>query len=843
MSGRSVGGVRGSQGPAIHKFGGASLADAVAMRHALALVRGMKPPVVVVVSALAGVTDALLALARSAVAGRKAEADAVVAELRARHLSMARTLASSQTAAAPLTKSIGALFDELEAIAHSLLALGELTPRTTDYILSRGELLSAQVFATGLAWRGRRARLVNALEIVKTDGRFGSAFPELELTGRAARAVLRPLLSSGFTPVVPGYIGAAPDGQITTMGRGGSDLTATTLARALRAREVHLWKDVPGFLTADPKVVADARVLSQLNAREAAELAYYGAKVLHPRALIPTFGRAIRVQVRPVADPASVGTEISSRRTFLRHPVKALSAIGDQALVTVTGNGMFGVVGIAARTFGALQREGVSASMISQASSEHSICLCVPADAAERAKTALVGEFHDEIRRRDIDGVTVRSGVASLAVVGLGMAGSPGIAARIFTALASGGVNVIAIAQGSTEHNISVVIDETHIAAAQRLVHTAFQLSKVGGGATVHADRADVVILGFGSIGRELAQMIPRARRDSVSLRIVGVIDRSGFVFDAGGISARRLARMARSKRDGTSLSRQPGGRVGTALDALHDIARNALSHPIFVDATADDTGPVLHRALSAGMDLVLANKRPLTGPIQQADALTELAAAQGRRILHETTVGAGLPVIDTYYKLVDSGDRIVRIEGCPSGTLGFLFGEMGRGRRFSDALREAMQRGYTEPDPRDDLSGMDVARKALILGRLMGYRGGIEDVQTESLTPPELSRLPLKAFMRRVTELDAYWRDRVNQARDQGGVLRYRCAATRQRVRVGLTVVSTSDPSATLSGTDNQFAFTTERYKTTPLVISGPGAGPAVTAAGVLNDVLRLAL
>lgn len=279
------------------------------MRGALVLVRGMKPPVVVVVSALAGVTDSLLALARSAVAGRKAEADALVAELRQRHLSMARTLVSSQSAAAALARSIGTQFDELEAIAHSLLALGELTPRTTDDILSRGEMLSAQVFAAALARRGRRPRLVDALEVIKTDGQFGSAFPDLELTDRAARAVLGPLLSSGFTPVVPGYIGAAPDGQVTTMGRGGSDLTATTLARALRAREVHLWKDVPGFLTADPKVVADARVLSQLNAREAAELAYYGAKVLHPRALIPTFGRAIRVQVRPVADPASVGAE------------------------------------------------------------------------------------------------------------------------------------------------------------------------------------------------------------------------------------------------------------------------------------------------------------------------------------------------------------------------------------------------------------------------------------------------------------------------------------------------------------------------------------------------------
>jgi bifunctional aspartokinase / homoserine dehydrogenase 1 len=830
--------------PEIHKFGGASLADSAAMRHAASLVRSVAAPVVVVVSAMAGVTDALLSVARKAAGGDKAASDSLIADLRQRHLAAASGLKTARKASDGLARSIESHFAELEEITHGLLVLRELTPRTSDYIVSRGEILSSEMFAAALASRGGMVHCVSALDVVKTDGHFGSAFPDLGATDRAARAALRPLLSAGTTPVVPGFIGETPGGQVATMGRGGSDLTAVTLARALKARDVHLWKDVPGFLTADPKVVADARVLSQLNAREAAELAYYGAKVLHPRALIPTFGRAIRVFVRPFADPSSAGTEISTRRTLLRHPVKALSAIGGQALVTVTGNGMFGVPGIAARTFGSLQREGVSASMISQASSEHSICLCVPADAAERARAALAGEFLEEIRRRDIDGVRLRAGVASLAVVGLGMAGSPGVAARVFSALAAGGVNVIAIAQGSTEHNISVVIDETQTAAAQRLVHTAFQLSKIGGGAVVHADRADVIIFGFGTIGRELAQIIPRARRgDGVALRIVGVIDRSGFVFDANGLSPRHIARMAREKIGEAPLARQPGGRAATTLEALHAISRNALSHPIFVDATADDSAAVLRKALAAGMDLVLANKRPLAGPIDEADALTELAAAQGRRILHETTVGAGLPVIDTFYKLVDSGDRILRIEGCPSGTLGFLFGEMGRGRRFSDALREAMQRGYTEPDPREDLSGMDVARKGLILGRLLGYRGELTDVETESLTPPESSRLPLAAFLERLEELDGYWRDRVAQARQRGGVLRYRSVATRQHVRVGLTVVDTASSSGSLRGTDNQFAFTTERYKKSPLVISGPGAGPAVTAAGVLNDVLRLAL
>jgi aspartokinase/homoserine dehydrogenase 1 len=829
--------------PEIHKFGGASLADADAVIHALSIVRNVSPgPPVIVVSAMAGVTDALLAVARKAAAGAKAEIDTLIRGLRKRHVEAARLLVRPHRKAKYVTEIIEDHFRELEEIAHGLLILRELTPRTSDYIVARGELLSALLFTAALESNGRQARNVNALEVIKTDGVYEGAFPDLPRTDGEARAVLRPLLYAGITPVVPGFIGATPDGQIATMGRGGSDLTAVTLGRALRAREVYLWKDVPGFLTADPKVVADARVLSQLNSREAAELAYYGAKVLHPRALIPTFGRAVRVYVRPFADPSSKGTEISSRRTLRRHPVKALSAIGGQALVNVTGNGMFGVPGIAARTFTALRREGISVSMISQASSEHSICLCVPGDSAARARAALEREFDDEIRRRDIDGIDSRLNVASLAIVGLGMAGMPGVAARVFGALASGSVNIIAIAQGSTEHNISVVIDEMHAAVAQRLVHTAFQLSKTGGGAVVHPDRVDIIILGFGSIGRELAMMIPRTRQGSAALRIVGIIDRSGFVFDADGISGRRIARLAEDKRKGTPLARHPGGQAASVEEAVNHFARHAFSHPIFVDVTADDTAPLLRKALSAGMDLVLANKRPLAGTRETAEALTEMAAAQGRRILHETTVGAGLPVIDTYYKLADSGDRVTRIEGCPSGTLGFLFGELGRGRKFSAALREAVARGYTEPDPREDLSGMDVARKALILGRLLGYRGELSDVEVESLVPREFASVSVPDFLKRLEELDSQWQERVAQAQERGGVLRYRCMASRRRLRVGLTVVNSSSPSGSLSGTDNQFAFTTQRYKASPLVISGPGAGPAVTAAGVLNDVLRLA-
>ena len=811
--------------PEVHKFGGASLATAEAMAHAVSIVLAHRPgPMVVVVSALAGVTDALLDIAAS-------RGD--VRGLRRKHLGVARALFTGARRK-DLIRFVDEAFDDLKVPR-------KLTPGTTDDILARGEQLSARLFAAALEQAGCPVEYVSAVDLIITDNTFGQASADLAGTERAVRKTLGRLLARGVVTVVPGFIGATPDGQITTLGRGGSDLTAMLLARALRAREVSLWKDVPGVLTADPRVVPDAHVVPQLHVREAAELAYYGAKVLHPRALIPLGKRNIAVRIRPFANPGSKGTEISQRRTLRAYPVKAISAIPEQALLTVTGNGMLGVPGIAARTFEAVHRAGVSVSLISQASSEHSICFSVPSGSAARARKSLRETFRREIDRGEIDGVEVQAGVAAIAIVGLGMAATPGIAARVFSALADAGINVVAIAQGSSELNLSVVVDGRHGGAAQRAVHAAFQLNKIDGGAVVGGPRSsvvdprrtDVVLLGLGQIGRSLAAMIATTKRDGVALRVVGVIDRSGYVFDAAGLSARRLATLSAAKKRGAPLATV--GQDGTAAEAIAFMARHALANPVLVDVTADDTAEILVAAFAAGMHAVLANKRPLTGRKRVYDEIRKAGAR------FEATVGAGLPIIDTFDKLIESGDRVSRIEACSSGTLGYLFGELGRGRRFSEALRGAIAKGYTEPDPRDDLSGTDVARKALILGRLLGFAGELDDIEVESLVPREARGIPLKDFLKRLEEWDAAWQARVEAARARGGVLRYRCVATRRRISVGLVVVDASSPMASLNGTDNQFIFTTTRYKTNPLVITGPGAGPAVTAGGIVNDVLRL--
>ena len=825
----------------LFKFGGASLADAAAVQHAIGIiVEPRQARLVTVVSALAGVTDSLLSLANAALAGDQRDVDAQMAVVHKLHRDVAVAIVAGVRARQALLKEIESAFADLRTLLHGVSSLRELTPRTRDFIVARGEQLSARLVVAGLQSRGVRAEYVDAPEMILTDGKFGGAFPDLPATDRAVRARLLPMLKRKLLPVIPGFIGASPDGAVVTLGRGGSDLSATVIGRALRAERITLWKDVPGLMTTDPRLVPTARIIPQLNVREAAELAYYGAKVLQPRALIPLARMRIPVFVRPFATPEAPGTEISMRRTLTRYPVKALSVIRGQALVTVTGNGMLGVPGISARTFAALHAAQINVAMISQASSEHSICLCVPAERATDARAALEQTFAVELSRHELEGVDVQLAMAMLAVVGLGMAGTPGIAARMFRALSDHGVNIVAIAQGSSELNISVVIAAADAETAARAVHEEFQMDKIGGGGIRQTDRMDVVILGFGLIGRELVRMLPRVRT-RVRPNIVALIDRSGYVFAPQGIPARQLAALADKKSDGRSLAHLEGGHAATANEAIAHIAKHALVHPVVADLTATETVPALRIALQAGMDIVLANKRPLSAPLHEVEALQSLARKHGRRILHETTVGAGLPVMDSYAKLVETGDKVLRIEGCTSGTLGFLLTGIGRGQPFSVTLRKAMSLGYTEPDPRDDLSGMDVARKALILARLLGFKGELTDVSVESLVPVASRRLPLATFLARLDQLDASWTERHAAAQKQERVLRYVLLATPRRVKVGLRAVPLSHPLAGLRGTDNQIVFTTRRYREHPLVITGPGAGPAVTAAGVLNDLLQL--
>lgn len=810
----------------VWKFGGASVADGRAIQKAAEQIAAHRGPLVVVVSALAGVTDLLLEATPQA-------ADA----FRRKHRQAARAVLGSGPVLRRLLAQIDASAREYRDISAATRVLGHLSPRVQDTLVARGEQLSATLLTAAITRARRTAAYVSALDVVRTDEVHGGAAPLLEETGTQARKVLRPILATGAVAVVPGFIGRAPDGSLTTLGRGGTDLTATLLARSLRARHVVLWKDVPGILTADPRLVPDARVIPQLHHREAAEVAHYGAKVLHPRALIPIAGTRITLRVRSFIDPALPGTEVSARQSLKAYPVKALAILPAQAVITVAGKGMVGVHGIAARTFAAVDAAGLSVSTIFQASSESSIGFTVPEDQSARAVAGVRQGLRHELTHGLIDGVTARTQMAVIAVVGEGMVGTPGISARVFTALSAGGINVVAIAQGSSERNISFVVGSADAAEAARRVHAAFQLSKIGGGRPLSKPHTDVVLLGFGRVGRALSDQIAAANAER-DVRIVGLLDRSGYVFDARGLSRPRLLRLARAKDAGALLATL-GGHKATATDALALMAGHAVSRPVVVDVTSDETGALLHAAVGQGFDVVMANKKPLSGSWEGYSRLLESSITTGRRIRYEATVGAGLPIIDTYRKLAETGDRVLRIDGCVSGTLMYVLSEVSAGRPFSQAVREAVDRGYAEPDPRDDLSGRDAARKGLILGRMMGYRGAAPSA--DDLVPPSYRGLSLKEFLARLPELDEPWQKRTASETAHGRVLRYVVSATPRKVSAGLIAVPSTSPMGAASGTRNIVTFHSKRYRSEPLVISGPGAGAEVTAAGLLNDICSL--
>ena len=805
----------------IWKFGGASLADEHGVRRAAEQVTAHRGPLVVVASALAGVTDLLLSATPHAAAA-----------FREKHHAVARALAKGSDRDR-LTTAIDDAAREYEDLCKALAMLGHIEPRARDLLVSRGERIASMLLAAAIS--ASKAKFVDAIDVIATDAAYGNAAPELALTATRARTRLLPLLKAGSIPVVPGFIGRAPDGSLTTLGRGGTDLTATLLARSLGAKCVVFWKDVPGILTADPRLVPDARVIPHLHHREAAEVAHYGAKVLHPRALIPVSGTRITMRIRSFVDPNLPGTEVSAKQSLKGYPVKALAILSSQAVVTVAGKGMVGVHGIAARTFAAVDAAGVSVSTIFQASSESSIGFTVPDAQAAVAVASLRHTFKHELDHGLIDGVTSRSPLAVIAVVGDGMAGTPGISARVFGALESGGINVVAIAQGSSERNISFVVSADDAPEAARRVHAAFQLSKIGGGRPVAKPHTDVVLLGYGRVGRALSDQIVSSTNDGV--RVIGLLDRSGYLFNAKGLSRARLRALAKAKDKGALLT-SLGGKKASATDALTMMSDHAVSRPVIVDVTSDETGDLLRTAVNHGFDVVLANKKPLAGTWDAYARLFTDAASHNRRIRYEATVGAGLPIIDTYRKLHESGDRVLRIDGCVSGTLMYVLSQVSAGRPFSQAVREAVDRGYAEPDPRDDLSGRDAARKGLILARMIGYRGAAP--AADDLVPESHRHLPLKEFLDRLEELDASWRRRTETETARGAVLRYVVSATPRKVTAGLMAVPKTSPMGAAEGTRNIITFHSKRYKE-PLVISGPGAGADVTAAGLLNDICSL--
>ncbi len=835
--------------PEVFKFGGVAVGNAAAVRIAVAHVGRAAANVVVVVSAMNGVTDLLLEGGQAALRRDNSLCEEIAAEFASRHIALVDDLIASKRRAEELRDVIREFARELRSMMESVAVFDELTPRAQDALVARGERAVARIFAAAVEEAGIGAVYVDATHIIVTERRLGAIWPNLAHCERAAKKKIIPLLADGNVVVIPGYIAGGPDGALVTLGRGGSDFSAAIIARSVNARALTLFKEVDGLMTADPKSVPDARVIAELHYREAAELAYYGAKVLHPRTMIPLVDRRIPLFVRNSFRETS-GTRIAGDVKPGAYPVKALTAIHRQALVSIEGKGMIGVPGVAGRAFTALSNAGHSVSMISQASSESSICFVVPEAEADHAIAALETVFDSERKLHLIDRIDAEKRVALIAVVGLGMRGTSGIAARTFSAIAAAGVNIVAIAQGSSELNITVAVAEADATRALRALHFEYQLHKIRPLADTTGREAKLTLLGFGQIGRELARQLiaqqPHLRRDlGIDLKVVALADRSGIRLDDKGFTPAALQRFAKQKASGARLFERGSP---LTLHELETMMRSELwmlpsYRPVLVDLTSEETAPLLQEALEHGFHVVCANKKPLAGSQIEFDRLMETARERGLSIRYEATAGAGLPVLDTIAKLQSAGDKIEMILGCFSGTLGYLMTALEDGVAFSEAVRKAWELGYTEPDPRDDLSGKDVARKALILARTLGYRAEPEEIKLEPLFHDDGAHTDARAFVASLGALDDAYRERIERARQSGKVLRYVAKIRSRAISVGIEAVPVTSPLAHLRGTDNQVAIYSKRYKTNPLVVTGPGAGANVTAAGVLNDIVAIAM
>lgn len=803
-----------------HKFGGSSLVDAECIREVTRLLLEREEShQLVVVSAMARVTSGFIELAEVAAEG--GDWRGPLGQLRLRHQRCLLALDEANTC-----PQIDREFDQLEHLLHSLALMGSAPQPLVDRIAGVGEVCSAQLLAASLRRRQAEAVVVDAREVLWLRPAALTAAVDWPRSAAALQAFCERNPAQRY--VITGYVCRAGDGAVATLGRNGSDFSASIFASLFQAKELHIWSDVDGLLSADPGHVNGSVAIERLSYREAFELAYFGARVIYPQSLVPAMQAGIPVQVRNTFRPQHPGTRIDAEGDP-NHPVKGVSGLGGMALVTLEGSGMLGVPGTAERVFSALHQAGVSVSLISQGSSEQSICLAVPEALGTLACKVLEQAFERELRHGQVQRIECQHGVRLMSVVGDGMAGTPGIAARVFSSLAEAGVNVRAIAQGGSERNISVAVAEADAARALRAVHAGFYLSRL---------TVSLAIIGPGQVGRALLCQILAARE---RLRA-----EAGLDLRLRAVASSRHMRLFDESPDNQQQALPTDQDAATCLDALIEHVDDAhCPHALVIDCTASDSVAEHYEAwLARGVHVITPNKMAGSGDIDRHARLRSTLAGSAARWRYEATVGAGLPVVQTLRDLLDTGDSVERIEGVLSGTLAFLFNRFEPGMAFSQLVAEARDQGYTEPHPASDLSGMDVARKLVILAREMGMALRLEDIDMEPLAPPEWEALAVPEFLHRLESLDAAMSQRLQQAMENNQVLRYVASldAASGKARVALEALPLDHPFAHLALTDNIVAFRSARYDANPLVVQGPGAGPEVTAAGVFADLLRVA-
>jgi len=807
------------------KFGGSSVATPERILSVVEIVKPyLKEDVAIVFSAFGGVTDILIHISKLALEGSP-EYKTKLAEIEKRHLDAVRALVSVQRQSGILAQ-VKITINELEDILNGIFLVKERTIRTLDYVMSFGERLSAYIIAEAFRDKGLSVAFLDARKVIRTDNQFGYAKVDFETTNKLMREHFK---FHTDVQIVTGFIATSNTGETTTLGRSGSDYTAAIVAGALQASDLEIWTDVDGMMTADPRLVKKAFTVPEMSYEEAMELSHFGAKVIFPATMQPAMVNHIPIWIKNTFNPSFRGTLIHAQSTNGKI-IKGISCMNAVSLLSLQGSGLLGVVGASMRLFATLAREHVNVILISQASSEHSICFAVENAYAHHAKTAIEKEFQYEIRNEEIDAVQVESDLSIVAVVGDGMKRSPGTSARMFSGLGKNGVNVMAIAQGSSERNISAVVRQADAAKALNALHESFFLS----------DRKllNVFLVGTGLIGSALLKMIDEqfsklAKENLLEVNVIAVANSRKMLFNENGLAPVNAL--------GALI--EEGEEMNMAAFAAKMIACN-LPNSIFVDCTSsEDVTAVYREILEANISIVTPNKKANSASMEQYELLRRTAFRRNVKFLYETNVGAGLPVINTLNDLLLSGDKVISVEAVLSGTLNFLFSTYASGMKFSDVVKEAKAKGYTEPDPRDDLSGMDVARKILILAREAGLPFELSDVRVENLVPGDCqsSDLSVDEFFARLAKHDDAYEKLRAEAEARKEKLRYTAVLKDGKASVSLSTVGESHPFYSLSGSDNIILLTTERYHERPMVIRGPGAGAAVTAAGVFADVIRI--